>query len=105
MIGALKSKITIQTATRIADGGGGASLAWSAGPAVWAEIEHLSSTPDFLGGARRRLRRLAATIRARADIAIGDRFDLDGAIFEVVSIESADDARTRVTLIGEEAAS
>ena len=104
MIGALRNRIEILTPSRIADGAGGAAVDWLAGPSLWAAVERLASTRDFSGDRTRRLRRLAATVRYRNDIALGDRLRFDGAVYDITSIEDGPDDR-RLTLVCEEAAS
>lgn len=103
MIGALRHKIELLTATRVDDEAGGASISWSAGPELWARIERLTSTRDLTGDRDNRLRRIAVSLRYRTDLALGQRVMFDGAQYETVSIESEDDRDRRLTLICEEA--
>ena len=102
MIGALRHKIELLTLARVDDEAGGASLAWNAGAELWADVERLSSTRDFTGDRDNRLKRIAATIRFRADIALGQRLIFAGETYETVSIESEDGREKRLTLICEE---
>lgn len=102
MIGARRHKISILSATRTADGGGGASETFVPFVDLWAEISKLSSTQDVLGERQRRLKRIAATIRARHDIDTGMRLAIDGDTFEITSIESGDDREKTLTLVCEE---
>jgi len=105
MIGAFRHKVILLTEVLVADAGGGASSIWSESGRIWAQIERLASTQDFLGERRRRLKRIAATIRNRADIATGARLMVDGDRFEITSIEDGDDRGRRLVLICEEVAS
>lgn len=102
MIGALRHKIQLLNASRDEDEAGGASIAWTPGPELWADVERLSSTRDFTGDRDNRLKRIAATIRFRADIALGTRLVFAGETYETVSIESDDGREKRLTLICEE---
>lgn len=102
MIGALRNRIELLTATRIADGGGGAAIVWLPGPELWAAVERLASTQSLEGGRRRRLKRIAATIRERNDIPLGARISFEGETWEVVSLEEARLDGRRLTLICEE---
>lgn len=102
MIGAFRRRIEILASSRVGDGAGGASIAWSPVESLWAGVERLSSAPDVTGEASRRLKRIAASVRARSALAIGQRVVLDAEIYEIVSIESADDKERRLTLICEE---
>ncbi|MEM9494846.1 MAG: head-tail adaptor protein [Pseudomonadota bacterium] len=104
MIGLHRHKIELLAPVRTPDAGGGASLVWAPETALWARIDRLSSTRDFAGDRTNRLRRIAATIRQRTDIALGARIGFDGAVYEVTSIEDDAPGR-RITLICEEAPS
>ena len=102
MIGALRHKIELLTLSRIADDGGGATVAWLPGPDLWARVERLTSTRDIAGDRTQRLKRIEATIRYRTDVVLGQQIRFEGDPYEVVSIESNDDRDRRLTLICEE---
>lgn len=103
MIGAFRTRIEILAPSRIDDGAGGAGLVYTPLESIWAGVERLSSAPDVTGEAGRRLRRIAASVRARKTLAIGQRVIADGGTYEIVSIESADDRERGLILICEEA--
>ncbi|MEO1015282.1 MAG: head-tail adaptor protein [Pseudomonadota bacterium] len=105
MIGKLRHQIDLLDATRIADAGGGADVAWTPGPSVWARVERLTSSSGGMGDRTTPFKRVSATIRPRAGLAIGGRFRFAGLDYEIVSIESDDARPPRVTLIGEEVSS
>lgn len=105
MIGALRHRIKFLAPLRTPDNGGGASLAWVPGALVWASVERLTSTRDFAGDRSNRLKRIAATIRRRADIVLGQRLRFDAVDYEIVSVEDADDRGRRLTLVCEEVSS
>jgi len=92
------------TLTRIDDDGGGAGIVWLPGPEIWARVEKLSSTQDFAGDRSNRLKRIAATIRYRTDIILGQQLRFDNDTYEVVSVED-DEIGRRLTLVCEEAPS
>ena len=102
MIGALRHKLELLSFTRVADDAGGAEIAWLPGPEIWAKVERLTSTRDIVGDRARRLKRIAASIRYRSDILLGQQVRFDGEAYEVVSIESGDDKDRQLTLICEE---
>ncbi|MEO0983273.1 MAG: head-tail adaptor protein [Pseudomonadota bacterium] len=102
MIGALRNRIELLTLSRADDGAGGAALDWLPGPEIWADVRALTSTRDIAGDRRRRLKRISAVIRQRADILLGQQLRFDNANYEVVSIESDEARRDRLTLICEE---
>lgn len=103
MIGALRHRIELLTLSRVEDGAGGASVAWLPGPELWADVQLLSSTRDFAGDREARLKRIAATIRHRGGIVLGQQVAFDGDNYEVVSIENDDERGRRITLVCEEA--
>lgn len=100
MIGALRHRIEFLTPARIDDDAGGAQIVWLPGPELRADVERLTSTRDFAGDRENRLKRIAATIRYRTDIVLGQRIAFDDDAYEVVSIENDDERR--LTLICEE---
>lgn len=103
MIGALRHRLQLLTLSRVDDGAGGAAVSWTPGPEIWADVQRLTSTRDFAGDKENRIRRISATLRARADIALGGQVAFDGVNYEVVSIENDDERGRRLTLICEEA--
>ncbi|MEM8772640.1 MAG: head-tail adaptor protein [Pseudomonadota bacterium] len=103
MIGSLRDRIELLTALRTEDDGGGASIAWLPGPEVWAEIAQLTAVRDVAGDRSRRLKRIAATIRHRSDISLGQQLRFANDNYEIVSIETDDGRARRLTLICEEA--
>ena len=105
MIGAFRNRIELLTFSRIDDDAGGGAVIWLPGPEIWAEVNLLSSARDVLGERKRRLKRIAATIRHRDDITPGQQIRYETDAYEVVSIESDDGRGRRLTLICEEATS
>ncbi len=102
MIGALRHKIELLTELRVVDDAGGAMVTWLPGQELWARVERLTSTRDFAGDRSNRLMRIAASIRYRTDVGLGQQLKFDNDNFEVVSIESEDEQGRRITLICEE---
>lgn len=102
MIGALRNRIELLTFTRFDDDAGGGAVVWLPGPEIWAQVTRLTATRDVAGDRTRRLKRLAATIRQRGDIVLGQQIKFDGENYEVVSIESDDARARRITLICEQ---
>jgi head-tail adaptor len=103
VIGQLRHRVEILAPERLADGAGGARLAWTPVETLWAGLQHLPSVRDTSGARIRRLRRIAATMRWRPTIALGRRLRFDGALFDIVSVESEGGREPTVTLICEEA--
>lgn len=101
MSGELNYKIGLLAPSRLDDAGGGASIVWTPGPEVWAQVERLSSTRDFVGDRTNRLKRIAVTLRNRTDITLGHQLSFDNDHYEIVSLEDGDD-KNRMTLVCEE---
>ncbi|HNR76706.1 MAG TPA: head-tail adaptor protein [Parvularculaceae bacterium] len=104
MSGPLRYQIELLTRSETPDAGGGVSVSYAPGVQIWSAVDLLPSINGASGDRTRRLRRVRALIRNRADISLGVRFRFDGADFETVSIESDDAKGRRVFLIGEEVA-
>ncbi len=102
MIGALRNRIELLTFTRFDDDAGGGAVVWLPGPEIWAEVTRLTAARDVAGDRTRRLKRIAAVIRHRSDIVLGQQVKFDGDNYEVVSIESDDPRARRITLVCEQ---
>ena len=102
MIGLLRKRIEILEASRTPDEAGGASLQWTPVETVWAGLERLASTRDFTGDRAAHLRRLAATIRFRDGVLLGQRLRFEAVDYEIVSIESLGDKDKKLVLVCEE---
>lgn len=68
-IGRMRHRVTLQTETRTADGGGGATIAWTDQATVWAEITPLSGSEQLRGMALEGRVTHRIRIRYRSDIA------------------------------------
>lgn len=105
MSGFLRHRIELWSQARQADAGGGGAQLWTSFATVWARVERLAAVRDFGGDRAGHLRRAAATIRLRSDIALGQRFRAAGVFYDIVSVEAGDAREKRLVLIGEEARS
>lgn len=88
---------------RAPDAGGGGAELWTVFALLWARVERLAAVRDFAGDKSSFLRRATATIRARADVEVGQRFRAGGTFFDIVAIEPGDAREKRLVLVGEEA--
>lgn len=104
MIGLMNRRAELLAPGRVPDEAGGAVLGFTHKEYAWAQIERLASTQDLSGDRGKRLRRIAATLRYRPDVRLGERLRLDGVDYEIVSIESADGRDKRLVLVCEEVA-
>jgi len=85
-IGALRERLALQSASRAADGGGGATVTWSTVADVWAAVRPISGDE--------RLRHDAVTarvthevwIRHRSDVAPAMRFTSGARILDIVAV-------------------
>jgi SPP1 family predicted phage head-tail adaptor len=85
-IGALRDRLTLQSATRVPDGGGGATVSWQAVADLWAAVRPISGDE--------RLRHDAVTgrvthevwIRHRGDVVPAMRFTAGSRILEIVAV-------------------
>lgn len=102
MIGNLKHQIDLLTKTAAPDAGGGVSVAYAAGPRVWAAVTQLAAIAAQSGGRLTRVERVEARIRRRHAVSLGQRFRWNAKTFEIVSIEDEGAGERYVTLIGEE---
>lgn len=103
MSGFLRHRIELWSRAREADPGGGGAQLWTLFATAFARVERLAAVRDFGGDRSGFLRRAAATIRTRTDVALGQRFRAGGVFYDVVSIEAGDGREKRLVLIGEEA--
>ena len=85
-IGALRERLTLQSPSRAADGGGGAIVTWNAVAELWAAVRPISGDE--------RLRHDAVTarvthevwIRHRADVVPAMRFVAGTRILDIVAV-------------------
>ncbi len=101
-IGDLRTRLTLETASRAADGGGGATVTWSTVATVWAAV-----TPS--GGAESyALDRVAGTvshdivIRYRGDVTPAMRFRSGERVFDIRAAFDPDGRRRWTKCLAEE---
>lgn len=103
MSGFLRRRVSLWAPARVADAGGGGATLYAEFAEVWAAVQRLAAVRDVAGDRGRLLRRAAATIRWRSDVALGQRFRAGGVFYDLVSIEAGDAREKRLVLVGEEA--
>ncbi len=103
MTGALSNLIELLGESHAPDGAGGSTRSFAPGRTLWAEVRRLPSARDGTGDRARRLQRLAVVIRRGEDAQLNGRLRFQGVDFEIVSIESEEERKSRLTLICEEA--
>lgn len=103
--GDLRSKITIQRKTRVADGAGGATEAWADVATVWAKWEPLRGSEMWRAQRISPLVQIKAAIRFRGDAngapyySIADRVLYRGRYHSVVAAIDPDDRQQWIELM------
>lgn len=103
MIGRLRHRIEILAMSRTPDEAGGATLAWTPVETLWAGLQHLAASERNSASRIDRLKRVAATVRYRTNLTLGQRVRFADDDYDIVSIETADGAARFLTLVCEEA--
>jgi head-tail adaptor len=100
--GALTQRVLVQRRAATRDDLGGASGAWTTIATLWAAIEPITPASWGEGDLPAAAPRWRATIRAAADVAIGDRLQWRGLLFAVRTVEADPAMPDRLTLMLEE---
>jgi head-tail adaptor len=100
--GALTQRVIVQRRAATRDDLGGASGAWTTIATVWAGISPVTPASWGAGDLPAAAPRWTATIRAGADVAIGDRLQWRGLLFAVRAIAADPAMPDRLTIVLEE---
>ena len=73
MIGELDQRVSLQAASRIGDGGGGASLTWTEFASVWASVAPGGGSDDLGPDRNETITNYRVTLRRRTDVVAGQR--------------------------------
>lgn len=92
-IGALRRRLTLETATDVTDGAGGSVRTWVMTDAVFAETETTAIREDVADGRAVGIATHRVTIRWRSDVTRAMRFVDGPAHYRVIAVKS--DARKR----------
>jgi SPP1 family predicted phage head-tail adaptor len=85
-IGALRDRLTLETAVRSADGGGGADIAWTAIADVWAAVRPITGDERLHADAVAGHITHQVWIRHRADVVPAMRFRAGTRILEIIAV-------------------
>lgn len=101
-IGELRTRLSLEVASRTADGGGGASLTWSEVASVWARVTPRTGSESFAhdrvsGSATHEI-----VIRHRDDVTPDMRFREGARLFDIKAAFDADGQRHWLTCLVEE---
>ena len=86
MIGALRRRLVLETAVRVADGFGGFTLSWTPVADVWAEVTAQSGAETLEGDRLNAVRRSTVTVRHLGELMPAMRFTGLGRVYEIVSV-------------------
>lgn len=99
-IGAMRARVTLKRATRVADEIGGAALLWVNAGDAWAEISAVSASESADYDGSRSVARYVASINRRDDVRAGWRVIWGARTLRVIGVR--DDGGARIELICEE---
>jgi SPP1 family predicted phage head-tail adaptor len=85
-IGALRHRVTLETPVRSADGGGGATVAWTAVAELWASIVPMRGVETVVADQLAGQVSHAITVRHRAGLVPAMRFRLASRTFEIAAV-------------------
>ncbi len=101
-IGALRRRITLESQSRSADGGGGVVITWTPVAEVWAEMHSPSGSEGVTAeGLQGRVTHVL-TIRRRSDVKPAMRARLGQRLFMIEAVLDGDGAEPFLRLLAEE---
>lgn len=92
-IGALRHRVLLEAPVRAADGGGGATVAWTPVAELWAGITPGSGSESVLAESVTGRVSREIVVRHRADIEPAMRFRLGQRRFEIAAVLDVDERR------------
>ena len=94
-IGALRERLTLQSPSRTADGGGGAAVTWETVVELWAHVRPISGDERLRHDAVAGRVTHEVWIRHRADVVPAMRITDGGRILDIVAVLDAGSASGR----------
>jgi SPP1 family predicted phage head-tail adaptor len=89
MTGPLHERVTVERRADNPDASGGAAPAWATVASVWAKVEPLAETEQFVDASHRQVARYRLTIRRRTDVGPGMRAVWRGKALHLRSVRDA----------------
>lgn len=100
--GALRHRVTLQSAAETPDGGGGFTTAWSDVATVWAAIEPLKGTERLRAEQLENPVTHRVTIRHRAGVTAKMRVAFGARVFNIRAVINPEERNRRLELLCEE---
>lgn len=98
----LRHRVTIQASIRTDDGGGGGTVEWIDEGRIWAHVEPLSGFQRLKAEQLEATLTHSVTIRYRADVLAGMRFNYGGRLLLIHTAIDEDERRRWLVLMCEE---
>jgi SPP1 family predicted phage head-tail adaptor len=86
VIGALRERLTLEAANRVADGGGGATVAWETVTELWAAVRPIGGEERLRADQLAGLITHVVWIRHRSGVTPAMRFRSGSRILEIVAV-------------------
>lgn len=102
MIGAMRTHLVLEAATRTPDGGGGVTETWSETARIWGEVRAIAGSEDVLADRVSGRTRQSVRIRFRNGITPGMRLRSGARVLEILSVQDPDGRKRELTLLTEE---
>lgn len=101
-IGKLRHRLTLESAVRASDSGGGAALAWTAVAQIWGAMDSASGSESLSADRVSGTQRTTLTIRHRGDVGPAMRFRLGDRVFAILAVLDPDGRRRYLRCLCEE---
>ncbi|RTL89145.1 MAG: head-tail adaptor protein [Hyphomicrobiales bacterium] len=101
-VAAMRHRVTIEAPIDVSDDLGGFMRTFAPRARVWAQIDALGASEQFVEQRPEQLRRYAVTVRWRADLKSDMRFDFRGRKLVIRSLEDKGERRRFLQCLCEE---
>ena len=102
--GWLDARLTLEVASEVADGQGGATINWVSVTGLWGAIEPVSVRPGEEAAIAAATLTHRVTIRARDDVLRGMRFSWQGRVLLIEAVSDPDESGAYLTCLCREMA-
>ncbi len=101
-IAALRRRVTLEQPARVADGGGGVTVTWSAVAELWAELKSLAGTQQFIAEGLQGRVMHEVTIRRRTDVLPAMRLRFGSRLLVIEAVLNRDGPEPFLRILAEE---